>query len=92
MIYAMVETKTNRVIEIVKSDNVPHFPPLPDGTEIKAVECDETVQRGMYYENGEFIEKDPEPQPEPEMSLVDQAILETQVNAEYLVALSELNA
>lgn len=90
MRYAMIETNDCKVIEIVDSEETPYFPPLPDGTEIQAVECDEMVYRGLYYIDGEFIEITPESQPEPELSATEQAILETQANTEYLVALSEL--
>lgn len=42
------------------------------------------------YIDGSWVEYTPEPQPEPELSETERAILETQVNTEYLVALSEL--
>lgn len=49
------------------------------------------------YDNGAVVKSlysdepiEPEPQPEHKLSETEQAILETQVNTEYLVALSEL--
>lgn len=94
MRYAMIETKNNRVIEIMNGnpDNVPKMPPLVDGTTIKAIECDDLVYRGLYYIGGEFIEIAPEPQPEPELSATEQAIFEIQVNTEYIADLLKLNS
>lgn len=92
MRYAMIELNDNRVIEIVESESAPYFPPLPDGTEIEPIECDESVERGLYYIDGEFIEILPEPEPEPLLPETEQAIFETQLNTEYLIALSELNS
>lgn len=92
MLYAMVETKNHIVIEIVESDVAPTFPPLPDGTLIGAVECDETVARGWRYdeETQSFTSENPFAIRENTVSETELAILETQANTEYLVCLAEL--
>ncbi len=62
MMYAML--CQNRVIEILTGcEEAPAWPPTPEGYPITAVECDETIQRGMIYnpETGEFSEYIPEP-------------------------------
>lgn len=41
------------------------------------------------YVNGEWVEYIPEPIPEPILSEVEQAILQSVVNSEYLIALQE---
>ena len=43
------------------------------------------------YVDGSWVEYTPEPQPEPELSATEQAILETQLNTEYMVALAEIS-
>lgn len=64
--YAMVNKKN--VIDVINSDYVPKYPPTSDGTEVTAVECDETVEIGMIYDSdtGEFYYLEPLPVPEPE--------------------------
>ena len=49
MRYAMLIK--NKVIEIVKSENEPFFPPDQRGNEVIARPCeDEAVEAGMYYD------------------------------------------
>lgn len=42
------------------------------------------------YINGEWIEYIPEPVPEPPLSEMEQSILETAINTDYLVCLADL--
>lgn len=42
------------------------------------------------YINGEWIEYIPEPEPEPPLSEMEQSILETAINTDYLVCLADL--
>lgn len=42
------------------------------------------------YINGEWIEYIPEPEPEPPLSEIEQSILETVINTDYLVCLADL--
>lgn len=42
------------------------------------------------YINGEWIEYIPEPEPEPQLSEMEQSILETAINTDYLVCLADL--
>lgn len=43
------------------------------------------------YVGGEWVGYTPEPMPEPILSEVEQAILQSAVNSEYLIALQENN-
>lgn len=47
---------------------------------------------GMKYENGEWVDAqpDPEPTPEPTLTETEQAILDTAINVDYLVCMKEL--
>ena len=71
--YAMINKK--KVIDVINSDYVPKYPPTSDGTEVTAVECDETVEIGMIYDSdtGEFSYPEPEkiPEPEPQPTQLD---------------------
>lgn len=70
------------MIHIVKEEIIEE-----DGLKYKVEKYDNgAVVKSLYSD--EPIE--PEPRLEPELSATEQAILETQANAEYLVALSEL--
>lgn len=57
--YAMV--LIGRVVGIVDSYEVPCWPPDTEGNPIVAIECDETVEAGMYYRNGSFTNNAPPP-------------------------------
>lgn len=69
--YAMVNKKN--VIDVINSDYVPKYPPTQDGTEVIAIECDESVEIGMIYnsETGEFLFPEPKPTPEPQPTQLD---------------------
>lgn len=56
MNYAMI--LLDRVIDIVKSNNPPNYPPDAMGNPVTAIECDDSVILGMIYneETGEFTE------------------------------------
>ena len=56
MKYAMI--LKNRVIDIVESEIIPHYPPDTRGNPVIAIECEDTVILGMIYneETGEFTE------------------------------------
>lgn len=57
MRYAMVNN--NNVIEVLNSQIIkPKWPCCPDGSQVIAIECDETVKIGMVYnpEIDKFIE------------------------------------
>lgn len=62
MRYAMVLEST--VIDVISNHAViPQWPPSPDGEEVTAVECDDSIYIGMLYIDGEF--REPEiPKPE----------------------------
>lgn len=77
MNYAMILNK--RVIAILPySEEVPYYPPDIKGNPVTAIECDETVEIGMIYneETGEFAEYIP---PMPIPSQLDR--IEEQVNS-----------
>lgn len=61
----------NRVIDIKISDIVPCYPPDEQGNPVIAIECDDTVELGMIYneETGEFTEYIP---PTPILSQLDR--------------------
>lgn len=87
--YAMILADERRVIEIVESEEVPYFPPTPDGEEIEAILCDnEDVERGYwYYIDGEFklIMPEAEPEVRPEPTQLDN--IEAQVS--YIAMMME---
>ena len=98
MRYAMIEQNTRRVVEIVKSESVPYFPPTQEGTEIEAIECLEAIERGWYYVDGTFTTENPYPpgvksetEPEP-MSIYEEATLATSVTTEYIACMMEINS
>lgn len=80
------------VIDIKESENMPKYPPTPDGKEVMAVEVnyDENVGLGYTYENGKFYPPKFIPAKEPEPT-IEEMLLEIQVNTEYLVCLNEIN-
>lgn len=91
-IFAMI--LEDKVIDIVFTEDAPQYPADINGNEIIAVECDETVYVGMRYQDGMFCEYEPDPNPnptEPPLSETEQLQLETALNVEYLVCLTELN-
>ena len=83
------------IIDIVESAEIPYYPPLEDETEIEAVEIPEGTETkiGYLYKDNTFSEP-PEPvipRTEPKvLSETDEAILNTNLNVEYLIALQEL--
>ena len=46
--------------------------------------------KNKRYVNGDWVVVEPEPEPLPTLSETDEAILNTNANVEYLVALKEL--
>ena len=64
--YAMINKK--KVIDVINYNSIPKYPPTSDGTEVTAVECDETVEIGMIYDSdtGEFSYPEPQAMSEPE--------------------------
>lgn len=73
----------NRVIDIKTSDIVPYYPPDAQGNPVTTIECDETVELGMIYneETGEFTEYIP---PTPVPSQLDR--IEELLNKNYAQA------
>lgn len=61
--YAMV--LLGRVIGVLESLEEPWWPPDPDGNPVNAIECDETVEMGMYYRDGSFTDEAPPEPPAP---------------------------
>lgn len=49
--YAMI--LNNLVIDIVENDIPPVYPPDPKGNIVTAIECDDTIELGMGYYDGE---------------------------------------
>lgn len=80
MRYAMVLEST--VIDVLSNRAaVPHWPPSPNGEEVTAVECDDSIYIGMLFIDGEF--REPEmPKLEPVQpygpTTSELAIMETQ--------------
>lgn len=90
MKYAMI--CKNNVIEIVSADTIPNWPADPSGNPITAVECDETVEMGMFYdpETNTFSEYiPPEPTPEP-LTPTEERQIDILLNTEYIACLLEL--
>ncbi|WMI82039.1 hypothetical protein [Anaerotignum sp. MB30-C6] len=76
MNYAMV--LKNRVIDVLlDQEKEPYYPPDPEGNNVLAIPCVDTIAIGMLYdpETGEFMEDvSLQPQPEPRsMELLMQA-------------------
>lgn len=92
--YAMVTQ--NRVIGVLlNQETEPEWGPIPSGSPVLAISCDDTVTLGMIYdpETGAFSEytpPEPEPAPEPQLTETEQAILDTAINVDYLVCMKEL--
>lgn len=61
--YAMV--LLGRVIGVLQSQEEPYWPPDPDGNPVTTIECDETVELGMYYRDGVFTNEEPPEPPAP---------------------------
>ena len=59
--YAMI--LNDRVIDIVLKDFPPVYPPTPEGNQITAMICDDTVMVGDIVVDGEIIGTAPKPQP-----------------------------
>ncbi len=79
MRYAMIMLE--RVIDTIEADEPPQWGPSPEGDEVTAVGCDETIHIGMLYVGGVFV--DPEvPKPDPPKpyspTTAELAIMETQ--------------
>lgn len=62
----------NYVIDLVNSDTMPNYPPDPDGNIVSAVNCDENVYIGMYYDGNTFFWKEQEIEPEPQPTQLDR--------------------
>lgn len=97
MTYAMI--LQNRVIGVLENqEEIPWWPPDPEGNPVTAVPCDSSVILGMIYdpETGEFSEYiPPTPEPtEPETYTLtaeekEEMAIDTALNTEYLVCLME---
>ena len=61
--YAMI--LLDYVIDVIEAENPPVYPPDPDGNEVIAMECDDTVQVGDVVVNGVIIGTYVETEPEP---------------------------
>lgn len=97
MRYAMV--LLNNVIGVLEQETPPSWPPDLQGNPVTAIECDETITLGMVYdpETGEFSEYVPPAyvptqadRIEEMLKVQESNILDTAVNAEYLVCLADL--
>lgn len=94
--YAMI--CDSRVIEVLPNcEKAPNWPPDPSGNPVTAVECDETIERGMIYdpETYTFSEYNPSA-PEPTQmdrieEKIDKITLGT-VDQEYVNYYNEVNA
>ncbi len=81
--YAMISK--NRVIGVLlNQETEPEWGPIPSGSPVLAIPCDDTVTLGMIYdpETGAFSEytpPGPEPIPEPKPTQLDR--IEEQLNA-----------
>lgn len=81
--YAMVAQ--NRVIGVLlNQETEPKWGPIPSGSPVLAIPCDDTVTLGMIYDPeteafSEYIPPEPEPIPEPRPSQLDR--IEEQLNA-----------
>jgi hypothetical protein len=81
--YAMI--LQNRVIGVLlNQETEPEWGPIPSGSPVLAIPCDDTVTLGMIYdpETGAFSEytpPGPEPIPEPKPTQLDR--IEEQLNA-----------
>lgn len=84
--YAMV--LLNRVIDVVMSDNEVEWPPDMNGNPVFAIPCDDDVTIGMFYENGKFV-TELSPEPDPPISDMEQAIIDTALNIEYLLCMAD---
>ena len=78
--YAMLKRK--KVIDIVDAEVVPDWPDTSTGIPIIAIECDETVERGMIYNRNDGTFAFPAPvEPEAaEPSQLDRIEAKIQVN------------
>lgn len=94
--YAMLSK--NRVIGVLlNQETEPEWGPIPSGSPVLAIPCDDTVTLGMIYdpETGAFSEytpPGPEPIPEPKPTQLDR--IEEQLNALTAdsVTIEKLNA
>lgn len=92
--YAMVTQ--NRVIGVLlNQETEPEWGPIPSGSPVLAIPCDDTVTLGMIYDSeagtfSEYTPPEPEPTPEPQLTETEQAILDTAINVDYLVCMKEL--
>jgi hypothetical protein len=92
--YAMVTQ--NRVIGVLlNQETEPEWGPIPSGSPVLAIPCDDTVTLGMIYDPetvtfSEYTPPEPEPTPEPQLTETEQAILDTAINVDYLVCMKEL--
>lgn len=68
MLYAIIISELNTVVDVMESETEPVYPPTSSGLTFCAVPCNENVKINMLYDKntGEFIEPEPKPEPEPE--------------------------
>ena len=78
MRYAMI--LKNKVIDIKMSDIVPCYPPDEQGNPVIAIECDETIELGMIYneETGEFTEYIPPELVPSQLDRIEEALNRSQ--------------
>lgn len=90
MRYAIINPNDLHVIEIVESNIKPHVPPLPDGTEVKIIECGSDVQRGFFYVDNDFTSKNPNKvEIEEPVSEQDELNAEMLLNQSIIIAKQE---
>lgn len=71
---------SNGYVIIVKETNVrPHFPNTNDGDEVITVECDDTVQVGDEYVDGEIIGTKTEEE-QTQLDRIEKAVNDIAVN------------
>ena len=85
----------NIVIEVIENvQNAPEWPNDKYGNPVTSVPCDDTVERGMFYnsETGTFSEYIPpepvEPTPKP-LTEAEERQIDILLNTEYIACLLE---
>lgn len=94
--YAMV-TQSRVISVLLNQGTEPEWGPIPSGSPVLAIPCDDTVTLGMIYDSetgtfSEYIPPEPEHMPEPKPSQLDR--IEEQLNALTAdsVTIEKLNA
>ena len=91
----IVQVKDNTVYHIFESDEMPVWPPYPDGTPVLFVDITDRpeVQPMWDYDpdTDTFTEPIPEPTPEPPLDPSEEMQAQTLLNTEYLVILAEID-